>query len=109
MVHARHCNRAGYADKSPEIPHSFVSGRKGCEGKECPKRRYQKACNRPHRNSMFHELTPTDNHYSTPDVARASHCTSVVGHGSTYVSPPNSSPSRRRSIVSISVGELSSN
>jgi hypothetical protein len=53
-------NRDGarQTDESPDILQSFVCRWKGCYGKYCLQARNQKACPRPHSNSVFHAAAP---------------------------------------------------
>ena len=37
VMHARYCNGACYADKSPNVAHTLAGGWKGRCGKQCPK------------------------------------------------------------------------
>ena len=59
VMPAHYRNRAGYADKSPNIAHAFAGRWEGRCGKECPNAREQKAHKRPHRNSIFHDHPQT--------------------------------------------------
>ena|ERR1039458_550420 len=67
LMLASYRNWAGQTDESPDIPHSFICRREGCNGKKCPEARNQKTYTRPNRNSVFHGAAPTQYHSTTFD------------------------------------------